>query len=111
MQSALDSYAFELKRGVSRDFKVSPEWTAELTRRLVSGGVTIEPRFESAASRLLARELETRVARMAFGDAAAKGRDLPSDHQLTTAMELLEQAATQRELFTLAHSNLATARR
>jgi carboxyl-terminal processing protease len=111
VQSALDGYAFELKRGVSRDFKVSPEWTTELTRRLVSRGVTIESRFESAASRLFARELETRVARMAFGDAAAKGRDLQSDRQLTKAMELLEQATTQRELFTLAHSNLATARR
>ena len=96
---------------MSKDFKVSPEWTAELTRRLVSRGVTIEPRFESAASRLLARELETRVARKAFGDAAAKGRDLQSDRQLTKAMELLEQATSQRELFTLAHSNLATARR
>jgi len=111
VQSALESYAFELKRGVSRDFKVSPEWTAELTRRLVSGGVSIEPRFESAAARLLSRELETRVARMAFGDAAAKGRELQSDRQLTKAMELLEQAATQRELFTVAHSNLATVRR
>ena len=111
VQSALEGYAFELKRGVSRDFKASPAWTAELTRRLASRGVAIEPRFEAAASRLLARELETRVARMAFGDAAAKERELHNDRQLTKAMELLEQATSQRELFTLAHSNLATARR
>jgi carboxyl-terminal processing protease len=111
VQSALDSYAFELKRGVSRDFKMSPEWTTELTRRLVSRGVTIDPRFESAASRLLTRELESRIARMAFGDAAAKERDLRTDRQLKKAMEMLEQAASQRELFTIAHSNLATARR
>jgi carboxyl-terminal processing protease len=104
VQTALDSYAFELKGRVSRDFVGSSEWTKELTRRLAAHGVTIEPRFEGAATRLLSRELEHRVARMAFGDAAAKERDAQADRQLAQAMQLLEKAATQRELFTVAHA-------
>jgi len=50
------------------------------------------------------------VARLAFGDAAAKERDLKTDHQLTTAMDLLRKAATQPELFTVAHSAVAVRR-
>ena len=108
VQSALDSYAFELKGTVARNFVPSPAWTTELTRRLQSRGVTFEPRFEAAATKLLGRELEHRVARMAFGEAVAKERELHNDRQLTKAMELLEKAATQRELFTVAHSGLAS---
>jgi carboxyl-terminal processing protease len=107
VQSALDGYAFELKGSVTRDFVPSPSWTTELTHRLATRGVTIEPRFESAANRLFGRELEHRVARMAFGEAAAKERELRTDRQLTEAMALLQKSATQRELFTVAHSGLA----
>ncbi|MFL5613440.1 MAG: S41 family peptidase [Gemmatimonadaceae bacterium] len=108
VQSALDSYAFELKKAVKRDFTPAPEWTTELTRRLAAQGVTIEPKFQNAATRLFARELEHRVARLAFGEAAAKERELRTDRQLTTAMELLEKSGTQRELFTVAHGGLAS---
>jgi carboxyl-terminal processing protease len=108
VQSALESYAFELKRSVNKDFVMSPAWTAELTRRITARGVTIEPRFESAANRLFARELEHRVARMGFGDAVAKERELSNDRQLSEAMRLLEKAANQRDLFTVAHAGLAS---
>src|SRR5690348_7090455 len=108
VQSALDSYAFELKRSVAKDFVVSPAWTAELTRRITSRGVVIEPRYEAAANRLLTRELEHRIARMAFGDAAAKERELNTDRQLSEAIRLLEKATNQRDLFTVAHAGLAS---
>ena len=104
VQGTLEGYAFELKGTVKRDFVLSPSWTSEITRRLVQRGVTIEPRFQSAAERLFGRELEHRVARMAFGDAAAKERELRTDRQLSRAMDLLEKAGTQRELFTVAHA-------
>ena len=104
VQGTLEGYAFELKGTVKRDFVLSPSWTSELTRRLVQRGVTIEPRFQSAAEHLFGRELEHRVARMAFGDAAAKERELRTDRQLSRAMDLLEKAGTQRELFTVAHA-------
>jgi hypothetical protein len=44
---------------------------------------------------------------MAFGDAAAKERELKTDRQLTEAIHLLERVATQHELFTVAHAGLA----
>jgi carboxyl-terminal processing protease len=110
VNGVLDGYAFELKGTVKRDFVAAPAWTAEVMRRVASRSVTIDPRYESAAGRLLTRELERRVARLAFGDAAAKERDLKTDRQLRTAMDLLEKAATQRELFTVAHANLAVRR-
>lgn len=108
VRSALDSYAFELKRGATRDFVVTPAWTTELEHRLASRGVTIEPRFEPVATHLFAHELEQRVARMAFGDAFAKERGLKTDRQLERAMELLEKATSQHELFTVAHAGLAS---
>src|SRR5204862_6675213 len=92
VQGVLDLYAFELKGTVKRDFVLAPAWTSEITRRLAQRDVKIEPRFESAASRLLGRELEHRIARMAFGDAAAKERELHTDRQLARAMDLLEKA-------------------
>jgi hypothetical protein len=49
------------------------------------------------------RDLSNRVARMSFGEAAAKGRVLGDDHQLARAIALLEHSTTQSQL-------LATAR-
>jgi hypothetical protein len=108
VRSALDSYAFELKHDVKRDFVVTPEWTTELEHRLAARGVAIEPRFETAATHLFARELEQRVARMAFGDAVAKEREMKTDKQLQRAMELLEKSASQHQLFTVARAGLAS---
>jgi carboxyl-terminal processing protease len=102
VQGELQKYAFELKRTAAPDFPSNPSWTAELMRRLEAGGVTIAPRFTGAAEHLLGQELEHRVARMAFGDAAAKVRELPNDRQLASAIDLLRKAATQRELFAVA---------
>jgi carboxyl-terminal processing protease len=110
VQTELDSYAFELKGTVKRDFMASPAWATELTHRLSTRGVTIDPRFEAAATHLLGRELEHRVARMAFGEAAAKEREVRTDRPLTQAMDLLEKVANQRDLFTVAHAGLASRR-
>jgi carboxyl-terminal processing protease len=105
VQAVLQRFAFELKGSVKRDFVFQPAWGNELARRLGAAGVSIEPRFQSAGLRVLSRELEHRVARMAFGDAAAKERDLPTDRQLTEAIELLHKATTQQELFAVAHAS------
>jgi carboxyl-terminal processing protease len=102
VQTELESYAFELKGTVKPNFVAPASWTAELERRLTAKGVKIDAKYDGAASRLLGRELEHRVARLAFGDFAAKEREVPTDRQLKEAMALLEKAATQRELFTVA---------
>lgn len=102
VQTELENYAFQLKSTVKPNFVVPTSWTMEIERRLTAKGVTIEPKYEAAATRLLGRELEHRVARLAFGDFAAKEREVPTDRQLKEAMALLEKAGTQRELFTVA---------
>ena len=103
VQTVLQRYAFELKGTVKPGFAVDSAWNAELLRRLEGVGVKVEPRFRVAASRVLVQELEHRVARMAFGDAAAKERELTRDRPLSAAVELLRKSTTQRELFAVAH--------
>jgi hypothetical protein len=51
---------------------------------------------------MLTRELANRVARLSFGDAAAKERLLAEDHQLTKAIELLGRSTSQAQLLAAA---------
>jgi carboxyl-terminal processing protease len=99
----LHDYALELKDRVRPDFTVSPTWLAELNRRLAAAGASIDPRHAQGAGRFYTRELEHQIARAAFGDAAAKRRELPEDRQLMRAIELLRGAGSQEALFAGAH--------
>jgi carboxyl-terminal processing protease len=100
--TVLNQYAFELKGSAPRDFTVTPAWRAELRRRLGSAGVAIDAKYEPAATRILDRELDRRVARSLLGDAGAKRRSLADDHQLARAVSLLAAASTQEQLFAAA---------
>ena len=99
LQTVLSRYALELKSTVKPSFSATPAWTAEVDKRLRAAGVTIDPKYTAVADTLFARQLEQRVARQAFGDAAAKKRDLPQDHQLLQAVRLLAHSRTQDDLF------------
>jgi carboxyl-terminal processing protease len=101
--TTLNQYAFELK-GSPRDFTVTPAWRAELRRRLTAAGVTIDPKYDGVASKLLDRELDRRVARLVLGDAGAKIRNLQEDHQLSKAVALLTASHTQNALLATAQS-------
>ena len=48
------------------------------------------------------RLLGARVARTAFGDSAEKRRDMDLDLQLRKAIEMLQHAQTQKDLFSQA---------
>jgi carboxyl-terminal processing protease len=100
--TVLNQYAFELKGSAGRDFTVTPEWRAELRRRLGATGVTIDAKYEPAATHILDRELDRRVARMVLGDAGAKQRALAEDHQLARAVSLIAAASSQEQLFAAA---------
>ena len=96
--TTLNQYAFELKSSAKPSFVVTPEWRAELRRRLSAAGVTIDSKFEPAATRILDRELDRRVARQVLGDAGAKRRAIAEDHQLERAVQLLSGARSQDAL-------------
>src|SRR5215212_7221267 len=97
--TVLNQYAFDLRDAAPRTFSVTPAWRAELRRRLGAAGVTIDAKYEPAATRFLDRELDRRVARLLLGDAGAKQRALAEDHQLARAVSLLESARSQEQLF------------
>ena len=98
INAVLQDYAMQLKGSVARDFTVPSTWAAELTRRLTDAKVKIDPKYSDVAHDLLLRDLASRVARLSFGDAAAKERFIGEDHQLMRALELLQHNATQAKL-------------
>ena len=62
-------------------------WPAKPASPDSTSGVTIDPKYSAAAERLIARQLELRVARLAFGEAAVRQRTMSEDRQLTTALD------------------------
>ncbi|HEX2780787.1 MAG TPA: S41 family peptidase [Gemmatimonadaceae bacterium] len=96
--TALSDYAQELRGTVKPDFTVQQAWRDELYRRITAAGVKIERKDYDAGAGFINRELERRVARLAFGDSAAKRRDLPHDAPLRKALDLLENGKSQRDL-------------
>jgi carboxyl-terminal processing protease len=106
--TVLNQYAFELKSSASAGFSVTPEWRAELRRRLSAAGITVDAKYEPSATAMLDRELDRRVARLLLGDAGAKRRALADDHQLARAVALLSNARSQDGLFAAAHVAAAT---
>jgi len=98
INTVLQDYALELKGTVSRGFTVPEAWSPELTRRVAAADIEIDPKLATVAREMLTRELATRVTRLAFGDAAAKARLVPEDHQLTRALDLLANSTTQAQL-------------
>jgi hypothetical protein len=71
-------------------------------RRMTAAGVKLDPKFDPAARTVLTRDLENRVTRLSFGDAAAKARTLDEDHQLLKAVDLLKRNTTQSQLLAAA---------
>ena len=107
--TVLNQYAFELKSSATPSFTVTPEWRAELRRRLTAAGITVDAKYEPSATAMLDRELDRRVARSVLGDAGAKRRALADDHQLARAVALLSSARSQDGLFAAAHVAATTA--
>jgi carboxyl-terminal processing protease len=97
--TVLNQYAFELRDAAPRTFSITPAWRTELRRRLGMAGITIDPKYEPAATRILDRELDRRVSRLVLGDAGARQRSVADDHQLARAITLLSGARTQEALF------------
>lgn len=98
MNTVLQDYALELKGSVEKGFTVPATWAPELMRRMAAANVKIDEKYDATARAFLTRDLAHRVARISFGEAAAKERGLAEDHQLLRAIELLERNKTQSQL-------------
>jgi carboxyl-terminal processing protease len=98
---ALASLALELKTKVkSPSFTVQPEWRDDFFQRLTAAKVNVTRAEYDSVSGYVNRLIAARLARTAFGDSAEKRRDLDLDVQLKKAMDLLQHAQSQKELFT-----------
>ncbi len=107
--TVLNQYTMELRSVATRNFSVTPEWRAELRRRLGAAGVTIDPKYEPGATRILDRELDRRLSRLMLGDAGARQRSVSEDHQLSRAVALLSTARSQDALFAAGRAAVSTA--
>lgn len=101
MYVVIYDYAMELKDKVTPNFTVQPAWRDELYRRFQSKGIEVDRALFNGAARFIDRELEIRVARLAFGDSTARRRTVDEDPQLRQALELLRRGNTQADLFAL----------
>lgn len=110
IQVVLQQYSLELRPLVQPGFRLLPEWKAELRRRLAAAGVSMEGRYDSLGTELLAAELDRRVARRAFGDAEARKRALAEDRALVRALELLKRSRSQPELLRTAPGDVNPSR-
>jgi carboxyl-terminal processing protease len=95
----LYDFASKRKAGLRQDFTVTDAWRDDLYARLGEAGVTLPRAAYDSAQGFVDELIANHVARVAFGDSAARRRDLPRDVQLTRALELLEGKRTQAEVF------------
>jgi carboxyl-terminal processing protease len=98
---ALYDLAYELKSQVKPDFIVKPEWRSDFLSRLEKAGVKVDRKQWDAASTLVDRDLELRIARTAFGDSTVRRRTLDEDPQLRKAIEIIQKGQSQKDLFAL----------
>jgi carboxyl-terminal processing protease len=98
INTILQDYALELKGTVPRNFTPPAAWMTEVFRRMKADSVVFDPKVDEGARSFLERDLSNRVARMSFGDAAAKLRTVEDDKPLMKAIELLQKSATQAQL-------------
>ncbi|HEX8850947.1 MAG TPA: S41 family peptidase [Gemmatimonadaceae bacterium] len=96
--TVLTDYAAALRGTVKPDFTVQPAWREELYKRMTAAGIQVDRADYDAGAGFIDRQLESRVARTAFGDAVAKRHDLPNDAPLRKALELLQEGKSQRDL-------------
>jgi carboxyl-terminal processing protease len=102
--TVLSDLALEQKGKVAQNFTVQPAWRDEFLRRLETAGVKVDRTLWNNATPWVDRQLEQRVARVAFGDSTAKRHEIRDDVQLQKALEVLRKGQTQRQLFAVAQS-------
>jgi carboxyl-terminal processing protease len=100
----LSEIALEQRGKVSPAFTIQPAMREDFLRRLTAAGVKVDRAQWDAATPWIDRQLENRIARVAFGDSTAARRAAKDDAQLKRALDLLSKGSTQRDLFAVAQS-------
>ncbi len=105
IRGELDRYARVLKDSLKAPtFALKPAWRHHLLARLTAEGVKIAPKYTEVGDSILTRQLAVLTVSKAFGDGAAKQLTLSDDKQLTTAVDLLRKASSQKQLFAVARA-------
>lgn len=111
-RDVITAYALELKRTkavTGENFKVTPEMRQQVYQRLRAKGVDLTPATFAGAAQLVDEQLGYEVARYVFGRPAEFRRRAQDDRQLQSALALLRQAQTPKELMGLAAAKAAAA--
>jgi carboxyl-terminal processing protease len=104
-RDVLTGFALEQKttrKITSETFKVTPEMRQRVFQRLQEKGVKLTPEEFSLGARLIDEQLGYEIARYVFGRPAEVRRRVGDDRQVQTALELLRQAQSPKELLGLA---------
>jgi carboxyl-terminal processing protease len=99
--SAVYNTARDLKPRTRSDFTIDPAWRDTIWQRLEKNVKVTRAQFDAGVG-VIDRELERRLAGLAFGDSASFRRTIKWDVQLRTALDYLERGRTQRQLVALA---------
>jgi carboxyl-terminal processing protease len=98
---AIYDQAIAVKDAARPDFEVTDAWRNQLFSRLQAAEVPVTREQYDAARPLIDRLLEQRVASLAFGDSASFRRVALQDAHIRSAVELLQQGRTQKDLFAI----------
>jgi hypothetical protein len=91
-----------MKPNLRPDFKVTPAIRDEFFDRLVKAKVNLTRAQYDAAQTAVDRLLELEFTKWAFGDSAKLRRSVPTDEQLSSALDLLKRTTNQRQLLAMA---------
>jgi carboxyl-terminal processing protease len=97
--SLLTGFAEKLKGKVRPDFTYDRAWGDSVFVRLNAEGVKIDKAIFDAGRNYLDRQLEFRIARVAYGDTTAKRHELKDDTPLRQAIDILKRSNSQKEVF------------
>ncbi len=99
---AVNAIAEAQKGKLTPDFKYDPAWRSALYARLVADTVKIDRATFDAGAADVDRTIESRVAKVSFGDAVAEKHQVKDDVQLRRAIAILRAATTQAQVFAAA---------
>lgn len=103
--STLQAFGLEQRGKIKSDFVVSQEWRDELFKLLNDAGVKIPREVWDAGSSWVNPYIDARVGRAAFGDSTVRRHSIADDNQLRTAIALLHNSPTQKDVFAAAEAD------